>query len=412
MTQEDKQAVKDVTAITDRIDVSRKNVSMIATEKIDRDPGQPRKAFDQDAILELAKSIEAFGFINYPTVVEDSHDRYRIVSGERRVKAAQTLNLPEIPCIILSETPEEKDLRLFQLHENLHRESLTPVEVAESMEAIREARGIKEQKDLEPVVGKDKKTISKFMQTLKITPPVREAMIARAREVKIPQNIFFDMPKLSGIQQDFVWRKIEKAPNMAEFEHAKKEICKKDKPPKSDKQHPPLNIVWAALEIANEKGTLGEWITPPAAEKLVDHYAFSREISKMAEKHGYKFKTPRTPKISKIKDNPPAKIDPSTEQPQFPTGNEASKPEASKTEASKPESKPQASKTEASKPESKPQASKTEASKPQASKTEASKTEASKPEASKPEASKPESKPQASKPQASKKGKKGKKGKK
>ena len=90
-------------------------------------PYQPRKKFDENSIKELALSIREYGILN-PILVRPKNDKYEIIAGERRTRAAKLLNMHEIPAIV-KQIDDEK-MAEIALIENLQRENITPIEEA------------------------------------------------------------------------------------------------------------------------------------------------------------------------------------------------------------------------------------------------------------------------------------------
>ena len=88
---------------------------------------QPRKNFDEDALLELSDSIKQFGVLQ-PLLVRKRKDYYEIIAGERRWRAAKLANLKEVPVIIKRLT--EQEVVEISLIENIQRENLNPIEEA------------------------------------------------------------------------------------------------------------------------------------------------------------------------------------------------------------------------------------------------------------------------------------------
>ncbi len=90
---------------------------------------QPRKNFDEDALLELAESIKQFGVIQ-PLIVQKREDYYEIIAGERRWRAAKLAGIKEVPVIIKSYSDQE--VVEISLIENIQRENLNPIEEAQA----------------------------------------------------------------------------------------------------------------------------------------------------------------------------------------------------------------------------------------------------------------------------------------
>jgi ParB family chromosome partitioning protein len=122
--------------------VRSKDVSQIAIDRIDRDPGQPREEFDQEGLERLAQSLRQRGLLQPIRVRWDAaRERYIIVCGERRWRAARMAGLESLACVIVQEelTPEER--LAVQLVENALREDLRPIEQAKAYKTLMEAQG-------------------------------------------------------------------------------------------------------------------------------------------------------------------------------------------------------------------------------------------------------------------------------
>lgn len=100
-------------------------VKQIKLSKIEPNRNQPRKQFDEDALLELAESIKQYGVLQ-PLLVSDKKEYYEIIAGERRWRAAKMAGLKEVPALIKEfSAQEEVEISLI---ENIQREDLNPIE--------------------------------------------------------------------------------------------------------------------------------------------------------------------------------------------------------------------------------------------------------------------------------------------
>lgn len=114
----------------------------IPTNMIRPNPEQPRKIFDESALMELAVSIREHGLQN-PILVEDAGDgTFTLVSGERRLRAFQMLNISEIPAIVRPPLGEGRQFLVDAMIENVQRESMTPVEEANGYRRMRDEFGM------------------------------------------------------------------------------------------------------------------------------------------------------------------------------------------------------------------------------------------------------------------------------
>ncbi len=140
---------------------------------LDANRRQPRRKFDDDGIAELARSIAKTGILQ-PVLVTREGERYRILAGERRVRAARQAGLVEVP-VFVREGVTDRDHLLLALVENVQRRDLTPLEEAEAYRHLREDFGLT-QEDVAERVGKDRATVANALRLLKLAAPVREAL--------------------------------------------------------------------------------------------------------------------------------------------------------------------------------------------------------------------------------------------
>jgi ParB family transcriptional regulator, chromosome partitioning protein len=138
-------------------------------DRIDPARAQPRGVFSEDKLEELAQSIRHNGIIQ-PLVVRSYGDRYQLIAGERRWRAAQKAGLHKVPCIV-KEVLEEDALEL-SLIENIQREDLNPIEEANAYKKLLE-RGDLTQEEVAKRVGKDRSSITNALRLLKLPPEVQ-----------------------------------------------------------------------------------------------------------------------------------------------------------------------------------------------------------------------------------------------
>jgi ParB family chromosome partitioning protein len=143
--------------------------------RIDRNPRQPREAFDEESLQDLATSIEAVGVLQ-PIVVRPSGDRYQIVMGERRVRAARAAGLERIPAIV--RTTEDDRLLRDALLENVHREDLNPLEEAAAYKQLLADFGITQQ-ELASRLGRSRPVIANALRLLNLPGSVQRRIAAR-----------------------------------------------------------------------------------------------------------------------------------------------------------------------------------------------------------------------------------------
>jgi ParB family transcriptional regulator, chromosome partitioning protein len=141
---------------------------------IDPNPRQPRKAFDSAAMDELASSIRASGVIQ-PVIVRKVADRYQLVAGERRWRAARQAGLSRLPAIVRDVTDAES--LEIALVENLMRQDLNPMEEAEAYQRLLADFGWT-QDDLAQRVGRDRSTVANSLRLLRLPPEIQDDLRA------------------------------------------------------------------------------------------------------------------------------------------------------------------------------------------------------------------------------------------
>ncbi len=139
-------------------------------DRIDPSDVQPRNVFGQQKLDELAQSIQHNGIIQ-PLVVRPSGERFQIIAGERRWRAAQIAGLHRVPCIV-KEVSEENVLEL-SLIENIQREELNPIEEASAYKKLLERPDLT-QEELGRRVGKDRSSITNALRLLKLPIEVQK----------------------------------------------------------------------------------------------------------------------------------------------------------------------------------------------------------------------------------------------
>ncbi len=144
----------------------------LPVEAVERNPGQPRKRFDEARLEELAASIRQHGVVE-PILVRREGQRYRIVAGERRWRAAQRAGLKEIPALVREAT----DAQAFELAlvENLQRADLNAIEEAEAYQALVDEHGLTQEAVAERV-GKERSSVANALRLLKLPDDVRDAV--------------------------------------------------------------------------------------------------------------------------------------------------------------------------------------------------------------------------------------------
>lgn len=150
-----------------------KNISYIKIDSIRPNPYQPRKQFNKIALDELGKSIKQYGVIQPINVRKITSNTYELVAGERRMRAAISAGLVEIPAIVIN--IDDNNSALIALIENLQREDLSYMEEAEGYQNLLVDHNLT-QEDLAQKIGKSQSTIANKIRLLKLPPLVKKIL--------------------------------------------------------------------------------------------------------------------------------------------------------------------------------------------------------------------------------------------
>ncbi len=148
--------------------------TFVKITRIEPNKEQPRKNFDEDALLELSESIKQFGLIQ-PILVQDRDSYYEIIAGERRWRAAKLAGLKEVPVIIKKYTDQE--IVEISLIENIQREDLNPIEEAQAYKRLLNEFSLK-QDEVAERVSKSRTAVTNSMRLLKLSDEVQQMVIS------------------------------------------------------------------------------------------------------------------------------------------------------------------------------------------------------------------------------------------
>ena len=146
---------------------------LVNINKIEPNREQPRKNFDEDALLELSESIKQFGMLQ-PLLVKEKDGYYEIIAGERRWRAAKMANLKEVPVIIRKLSDQE--MVEISLIENIQRENLNPIEEAIAYKRLLTEFKLK-QDEIAERVSKSRTAVTNSMRLLKLNEKVQQMVI-------------------------------------------------------------------------------------------------------------------------------------------------------------------------------------------------------------------------------------------
>lgn len=165
--------IPDKVGNVETVEEDKKNEFMVNINKVEPNKQQPRKNFDEDALLELSESIKQFGVLQ-PLIVQDKNTYYEIIAGERRWRAAKLAGIKEIPIIVKNLTPQE--MVEISLIENIQREDLNPIEEAIAYKRLLTEFNLK-QDEVAERVSKSRTTVTNSMRLLKLNERVQQMVI-------------------------------------------------------------------------------------------------------------------------------------------------------------------------------------------------------------------------------------------
>jgi len=157
------------------MNTAEKQVIQIAVNSIIPNPYQPRRIFTQISLEELSQSIKAYGILQPISVRQIGEDRYELIAGERRLKAAKLANLDRVPAII-HKNYNDKDSAVLAIIENLQREDLNFIEEAEGYANLIQDHGFTQQ-ELAVKIGKNQSTIANKLRILRLRQDIKDLLL-------------------------------------------------------------------------------------------------------------------------------------------------------------------------------------------------------------------------------------------
>ena len=148
-------------------------IMRLPVENIETNPKQPRRDFDEVSLQELANSIKMHDIIQHITVAKLHGNKYRLIAGERRLRAAKMAGLKDIPAYI--RLANDQDLLELALLENLQREDLNAIEIALSYKRMMEELDYTQEQVAERM-GKERSTVTNYIRLLKLPPDIQLAV--------------------------------------------------------------------------------------------------------------------------------------------------------------------------------------------------------------------------------------------
>jgi ParB family chromosome partitioning protein len=211
------------------------SINEIEIVKIEANPFQPRTRFDEEKLSELASSIREIGIIQPLTLRKIGNDRFQIIAGERRFRAAKLAGLEKVPAYV--RTADDDTMLEMALVENIQREDLDPIEIAISYQRLIDECNLT-QESMSERVGKKRSTISNYLRLLKLPAEIqlglREKQISMGHAraiINIEDTATQLMIYEQILEYDFSVRKVEEVVRELTSENDKPE----EEAPKKEK---------------------------------------------------------------------------------------------------------------------------------------------------------------------------------
>ncbi len=222
---------------------------MIPIHLIDPNPVQPRTVFQPDKLAELAQSIRANGIIQ-PLIVQRAGDRYQLVAGERRWRAARLAELAEVPAIV-QEFAGERLLEIA-LIENIQREDLNPIEVAQALDQLARQHNLSHEQIGERT-GKDRTTVTNLLRLLRLPGDI-QLLVAEHRLSMGHARAILGLPT-QELQKEVAEKAAAQGMSVRQVERLIQQLAKKRDPALTAEQPPDPNVMAAVRELESALGT-------------------------------------------------------------------------------------------------------------------------------------------------------------
>ncbi len=208
------------------------SIVYISLDLIDVNPFQPRNNFEEEALSQLATSIERIGIIQPITVCQSEGGKFRLIAGERRLRASKIAGLTEIPAFVRT---ADSDMEMIQmaLIENIQREDLNPLDISLSFKRLVDDFSLT-QEELSNKVGKKRSTVTNYLRLLKLPVDIQAAI----RDEKISMGHARALISINNEKKQLnIFRRIiEKELSVREVEKIVKDLNQKTDKPLAQKE--------------------------------------------------------------------------------------------------------------------------------------------------------------------------------
>ena len=214
---------------------------LVKISSVEPNLNQPRRHFDEDALLELSESIKQYGVLQ-PLLVSDKKDYFEIIAGERRWRAAKMAGLKEVPVVVKEFTDQE--IVEISLIENIQREDLNPIEEAMAYKRLMEEFHLK-QDEIADRVAKSRTAVTNSMRLLKLSSKVQEMVIADMISAGHARALLGISDE--ALQETTAMKVFDEKLSVRETEKLVRKLLQGNDTPKKPEKDPVLSAIYADL---------------------------------------------------------------------------------------------------------------------------------------------------------------------
>lgn len=259
---------------------SAAGLDQISVQLIDRSPFQPRRIVSEKKLGELANSIKAAGVVQ-PVLVRRVGERYQLVAGERRWRAAQVAGLDRIPAVVREVS--DRDSMEIAVTENLLREDLSAVEVARGFEALAETFGYSHEQIAERV-GVDRTTVTNALRLLRL--PISIQMMVNTKSLSAGHARALLACASEQQQEELAARAIKEGLSVRQMERlaaAASRAPKAEGATPAEPQPQDANLRAAVLEMERTLGTKVKIVGSDTNGKIEISYYSAQDLNRLYE---------------------------------------------------------------------------------------------------------------------------------
>jgi ParB family chromosome partitioning protein len=238
---------------------------------IDPNPLQPRSVFQAERLRELSDSIRANGIIQ-PLIVRRNGDRYELIAGERRWRAARMADLQTVP-VVVHDLADEKLLEI-SLIENIQREDLNPIEVAQAYDRLSREHHLSHE-EIGRRTGKDRATVTNMIRLLKLPPEV-QILLAEHRLSMGHARALLGLPT-PELQQSVAEKAASQGLSVRQVERTVQKLNENREPNEKEEEKLDPNVRAAVEELERILGTRVRIVEKSANRGRIEVEYFSQE---------------------------------------------------------------------------------------------------------------------------------------